>query len=353
VNTSVDAAASPVSDGRLRFGFTLALTPDAASGGGRYSPAFALCRRAEELGFDFVTVAHHRFSPEHDAPSAPLVVLAAVAARTSRLRLSSSIFLAPLYHALDVAEQIATLDQLSDGRANLTFGVGYRPYEYEHAGLRFTSRGSRLEEGLEVMRQAWTADEVHFHGQHYDIDGARVVPRPVQQPHPPIWLGAQAKRGLDRTARLADGWMADYMQPLSVLRRRVAYYRQRCEELGRSATVCLMRQIAIGPTRRHIEESWPPTARRSFLYYWEAGGRWPGGEDLAARLAGGDDVGLDEFISDRDVAGAPEDCIAQLDSFREITGYSHILATFGAAGNYTEQRAALELFGREVIPAFT
>jgi probable F420-dependent oxidoreductase len=280
------------------------------------------------------------------------MVLAAIAARTTRLRLSSSIFLAPLYHALDVAEQIATLDQLSDGRANLTFGIGYRPYEYDYAGLSFASRGSRLEEGVEVMRQAWTADEVHFHGRHYDIDGARVVPKPVQRPHPPIWIGAQAKRGIDRTARLANGWMADYMQPLQVLRRRVAYYRERCAQVGRPATVCLMRQVAIGPTRRQIEETWLPDARRSFLGYWRAGGRWPGGEVLAARLGAGEDVGLDDFIRDRDVAGTPDDCVAQLDAFREVTGCSHVLVTFGSPGGHAQRVAALELFGREVLPAF-
>jgi probable F420-dependent oxidoreductase len=345
------ASSSPKSEGSLRFGFALTVVPDASSDRERYWPIYELCSRAEELGFDFVTVPHHRFSPEHGDPSAPLMILAAIAARTSRLRLSSSVFLAPLYHALDVAEQISTLDQLSDGRANLTFGVGYRPYEYEHVGLSFGSRGSRLEEGLEVMRQAWTADEVHFHGRHYDIEGAHVVPKPVQRPHPPVWIGAQAKQGLDRTARLADGWMADYMQPLPVVRRRVAYYRERCEQLGRPATVCLMRQVAIAPTRRDIEEHWLPEARRSFLYYWQAGGRWPGGEDLARRLGAGEDVGMDDFIRDRDVAGAPDDCVAQLAAFQEATGCSHVLVTFGAGG-YAEQRAAVELFGREVMPAF-
>jgi probable F420-dependent oxidoreductase len=281
------------------------------------------------------------------------MVLAAIAARTSVLRLSTSIFLMPLHHALDVAEQIATLDQLSDGRANLTFGAGYRPYEYEHAGLAFSSRGRRMEEGLEIMRQAWTQDEVNFQGKHYDIRGARVSPKPVQRPAPPVWIGAQARPGIDRTARLADGWMADYMQPVSVVQRRARFYRDRADELGRASTVCLMRQVAIAPTRRQIEDDWLPTARASFLSYWKAGGRWPGGEDLAERLLAGEQVALDDFVRDRDVAGDPQDCIEQVGRFREVAGCEYFLATFGDVGGLEHTREAVELVAREVIPTFS
>ena len=339
------------SNSGIRFGFSLPVHPDETSPQ-RFAALYELCNVAEDLGYDFVAIPHHRFTPDHTAPSAPLMVLAAIAARTTTLRLSTSIFLMPMHHALEVAEQIATLDQLSDGRANTTFGIGYRPYEYEHSGLSFRSRGSRLEEGMEILHQAWTKKTVEFHGRHYNISGASVTPKPVQQPHPPVWFGAQAKTGIDRTARLADGWLADYMQPVSVVQRRASFYRNRAAELGRPSAVCLMRQVAIAPTRAEIEQRWLPEARTSFLSYWQAGGRWPGGEDLAERLLASEEVGLEDFIRDRDIAGSPEDCIAQIEGFHRITGCEYFLATFGDLGGMEQTRAALELFGREVMPAF-
>jgi len=338
-------------DIRPQFGFTVGAVPDEGRRP-RHGTLFELCELGEELGFDFVTVPHHRFTPDHYAPSAPLMVLAALAARTSKLRLSSSIYLMPTYHALEVAEQIATLDQLSDGRATLTFGAGYRSYEFEHLGLSLSSRGSRMEEGLEVLHQSWSDHAVHFHGRHYDIDGAQVTPKPVQKPYPPIWIGAQAKVGIDRTARLAEGWMADYMQPLPVLRRRAGFYRQCAVDIGRPAEVCLMRQVAIASSRRQIEEEWLPTARASFLSYWNAGGRWPGGEDTARRLMAGEDVPLNEFVRDRDVAGDPEDCIRQIEHFHREVPFEHFLATFGNTRSPEQTKQAMELFAREVMPAF-
>jgi probable F420-dependent oxidoreductase len=339
------------SNASVRFGFCLPVRPDEASPR-RFAALYELCEVAEDLGYDFVAIPHHRFTPDNAAPSVPLMVLAAIAARTTRLRLSTSVFLMPMHHALEVAEQIATLDQLSDGRANITFGIGYRPYEYEHSGLSFRSRGSRLEEGMEILHQAWTGKTVEFHGQHYDISGASVTPKPAQQPYPPVWIGAQAKAGIDRTARLAEGWLADYMQPVSVVRRRASFYRGRAAELGRPSTVCLMRQVAIAPTRAEIERRWLPEARASFLSYWQAGGRWPGGEVLAERLLNGEEVGLDNFIADRDIAGSPEDCVAQIEGFHRITGCEYFLAAFGDSGGIEQTRAALELFGRDVVPAF-
>src|ERR1700733_11364300 len=129
----------------MRFGFFL---PDLVDGTRpqRFGPAYEICRLAESVGFDFVAMGHHRFTPGSDGAASPIVLLSAIAAQTTTLRLSSAVFLFPLYPALDVAEQLATLDQISDGRTMLSFGLGYRPYECELAGLSYRARGSRMEE---------------------------------------------------------------------------------------------------------------------------------------------------------------------------------------------------------------
>src|ERR1700736_1519350 len=104
----------------VRFGFFL---PDLVDAGlpQRFGPTYEICRLAEAVGFGFVAMGHHRFPPETADPASPIVLLSAIAAQTTTLRLSSAVFLFPLYPALDVAEQLATLDQISDGRAMLSF----------------------------------------------------------------------------------------------------------------------------------------------------------------------------------------------------------------------------------------
>jgi probable F420-dependent oxidoreductase len=296
-------------------------------------------------------MGHHRFTPESDTFAASLMLLSAIAARTTTLRLSSAVYLMPLYPALDVAEQIAALDQISDGRTMLSFGIGYRPYEYEYAGLPYAARASRLEEALHVLRQAWTQETVNFTGRHYQLADVPVVPKPVQTPHPPIWLGGGSAKGVDRAARLADGWMVDTTKSIDSVQRKVAQYRARAAELDRPSQVCLMRQVGIGPTHEYVKRNWLPDASRSMLGVYQAGGRFTNGDELARKMLAGEALSIAEFAADRDVAGTPDECIAQIAAFRDLTGCEYFLAMFGETPTAETLSAALELFGREVIPA--
>jgi len=336
----------------VKFGFFLSDLVDPGLPR-RYGPTYEICQLAESVGFDFVTMGHHRFTADTVDPASPITLLSAIAAQTSTLRLSSSVFLLPLYPALDVAEQIATLDQISDGRTMLSFGLGYRPYEYEHAGLSFRSRGSRMEEGVQVLKQAWTQDAVHFTGQHYRIDGAAVRPRPVQDPHPPIWLGGNATAGIDRAARLADGWMIDSTKSLESARRRTDLYRSKAAELGRASRVCLVRQVGIGESREQVEKIWLPDMAQQLMHVYEAGGEFMGTDSLVSKLRSGEAMTLEEFIGDRDIAGTPDECVAQLETFETATGCEYFCGIFGDSPNVEDLAASIELFGRQVIPQFS
>jgi probable F420-dependent oxidoreductase len=334
----------------VKFGFYLPHL--VGHGRERFAPTYEVCQLAESVGFDFVAMGHHRFTPDSDTFSASLMLLSAIAARTSTLRLSSAVYLMPLYPALDVAEQIAALDQISDGRTMLSFGIGYRPYEYEYAGLAYSSRASRLEEALHVLRQAWTQDAVTFSGRHYQLTGVPVVPKPVQQPHPPIWLGGGSVKGVDRAARLADGWMVDTTKSIDSVRRKVAQYRAAAADLGRPSQVCLMRQVGIGPTHEYVQQHWLNDASQSMLGVWKAGGRFTNGDELARKVMAGEPLTVEEFAADRDVAGTPDECITQITAFRQLTGCEYFLAMFGETPSAATLSEALKLFGREVIPAF-
>ena len=178
------------------------------------------------------TFGHHAFTPEIGDPSAPFVLLAAVAARTEHLRLGSGIYLAALHHPVTVAEQAATLDQISGGRAVLGVGVGYRDYEYRGFGLDFAARGRRMDELLTVLRTGWQTGAFEFAGNEFQIPKLPVHPPCVQQPHMPILVGGSAPAAIHRAARLGDGWFALPQESLTVMQHQVDLYREACRAGG-------------------------------------------------------------------------------------------------------------------------
>jgi probable F420-dependent oxidoreductase len=328
----------------VKFGFAIPTTPDPQD----REPlrrAYDVATRAEGLGFDFGVVSQHRFTSGY--PLSPWVALGAIAARTTTLRLGTNIMLLPLDHPLDVAEEVATVDQISGGRVFLGAGLGYRRYEYDALQIPYSRRGARMSECLQILEQAWTKDSVSFHGEHFDFDDVSVVPRPVQQPRPPIWVGANSDAGVARAARLADGWMAGFGDRLPSLAPRVAAFREESARNGRQGTVCLLRLIGVGASRAAVAEDWLPGIVDMLRSYRRAGAPGERNETAASSLAGGRTSPLDAF-EDMLIGGTPEDVITRLRRCEELTGCEYVMATFRGP----DADAHLELFGREVLPAF-
>lgn len=339
----------------MKFGFTIPTYTNRPPSPEHSARTYRLCQTAEELGFDFAMVGSHRFSAGATDPSAPFVLLSAVAARTSALRLATLVLVLPLFDPLAVAEQVATLDGLSDGRAILGVGVGYRRYEYEALGLSWNGRGTRLEEGVEVLRQAWGPAPVCFEGRHFRFDGVQVLPKPAQEPGPPIWIGAQGRTSIARAGTHGDGWTAGYLESLPVLAPRIEAYRSAARGAGRESAVCLMRKTGIRATRAEVEEDWMPGVLDLLRGYRDAGARWPGDSEFWAAAAGAG-TNVEGVARDRMVIGTPEDCIAEIERIEALTGCEYFLPSFGTAGRTDADDAQLAedvaLFGREVIPAF-
>jgi probable F420-dependent oxidoreductase len=159
-------------------------------------------RKVEDLGYDILLM------PDHVTTDlAPIAALAAAAEATSTLRIGSFVFCNDFRHPALLAREAATLDLLSEGRFELGLGAGYEPDDYTQTGIPFDPPGvrvSRLEETLLIVRQFFTEETVNFSGQQYTITGLRGLPRPLQQPHPPISLGGKGKRLLSLGARLAN-----------------------------------------------------------------------------------------------------------------------------------------------------
>ncbi len=156
---------------------------------------------AERLGFDSAWITEHHFTEDGYMP-APLAMMAAIAARTERLHIGTFILELPLYHAVQIAEQVAVIDQLSGGRVEIGLGLGYRAEEFRAMGVPRRQRVARFVEGVAVLRALWSGDAVTFKGRFYDLDGVRLGPLPATRGGPPLWTGAMSVPQAERAAAL-------------------------------------------------------------------------------------------------------------------------------------------------------
>jgi probable F420-dependent oxidoreductase len=192
---------------------------------------------------------HNRFPMGIDEPwYEPIAVLSAVAAVTLRMRLSTSVLIGPLRSAVLLAKQVATLDVLSRGRVDIGLGVGWQREEYDASGLSFEGRFRYLEEEVAACRQLWSGSPESFHGRHISFDNLIALPRPVQ-PSVPIWLGlSPSPRNIARIARIADGWVANIVDPDQIA-AAIAAIRQAMTAEGRDPDRLEVR-AALAPARR-------------------------------------------------------------------------------------------------------
>lgn len=189
----------------------------------------------ELVGFDGAWVPEHHLAEDGYMPS-PLVALAAIAARTTRLKLGSGIALAPLYQPVRFAEDCAVLDILSGGRLEMGLAIGYRKREYAAAGIDFTKRGRIFDEWLQIVTRLWGGEEVTLNGQFFTVTGAMLSP-PAPRGRIPLYLGSFSDKAMERVARYGDGFIGDgnlcdlYADKLRAQGKDVASARVRSTEL--------------------------------------------------------------------------------------------------------------------------
>ncbi len=276
-----------------------------------FAETYELARLAEEAGFDTATIGHHHFMPGNQ--SDPLTFMATVAARTTTLRVGTGIFLLPVHNPVRVAEQVATIDQISNGRVSLGVGTGWWPLEYQVHGSDYRERGARMEEALQILRHAWTKPEVPFEGRFWSFPALTVHPRPVQSPHPPLWVAGVVDAAVERAARLGDAWLCGPVQSLARAKRCLETYHAACSRLGRKPDWILRRYAWIGTDRKKVNEEVLPRYVDGLMVHWRESVEDEIEKALFARIDAGENVTPQEIAADRLLWGDPDDEIGQIE----------------------------------------
>jgi natural product biosynthesis luciferase-like monooxygenase protein len=303
----------------------------------------------EQLGFDSVWANEHHFHPYGGhIPSVP-VFLAAVAQRTKRVRLGSSVIVLPLHNPIEVAEQLAMVDLMSDGRLEVCAGRGNVAVDFKAFGVPIEEGQSRVLEGLEVLRKAWTGRPFSHEGKHFHFENLTVWPKPLQEPHPPLWFPcsnnpesfAYAGRHGYRLLTVAQH------RPVEELADRVDIYLAALDAAGhnRATTeVATHYQVFCHEDGAYAREVFDVARKR----YGDLGAS---ARLLAASATAA--VPLETTIEQgRVICGTPYECLRQLERAQDVLGLTAVdLNVLFGGIPYEEAERSMRLLGAEVLPA--
>jgi alkanesulfonate monooxygenase SsuD/methylene tetrahydromethanopterin reductase-like flavin-dependent oxidoreductase (luciferase family) len=302
-----------------------------------------MVEHAERLGLHSVWLPEGHFSP--GATASPLVALAAFAVRSQRLRLGTTSLLLPIHHPLRVATEVALLDGLSGGRVILGVGRGFRTPVFEGFGLPARGKRDRFDAALDVIETAWSGEPIHLAGDHFagQVDGQllRALPRPVQEPHPPVVVAAFGAKGLRQAARRGLPYLASPLETLPTLEQNYALHREHLSPQpgGQPLSVPVMRTL-------HVSASDAETASVLELLEREWGRR-PGTGPLPNALARAASGRPEE----RALIGCPAAVAEGLARYRERLGMDLVIVRSPLPSRaVAEQQASLERLVGEVLP---
>jgi alkanesulfonate monooxygenase SsuD/methylene tetrahydromethanopterin reductase-like flavin-dependent oxidoreductase (luciferase family) len=318
---------------------------------------------AESLGYHSVWLAEHHFNDYGLCP-APPVLASFVAARTTTLRFGMGVSLLPLHHPVDLAEQLAVLDVVSGGRLDVGIGRGGTLQDYQTFRSERADARGRVEEGIALMRQCWSGAPFDFTGQFHSAERLHVRPRPVQRPHPPLFVAANSEDSVLSAARLGLPTLSSFFVPLPELQRRHRLYREAAQAVGRSESeidalerqAWGMRVVHVAPDHDEALRATEPAfmgyqQRMAVLRSESTGGALPDSFDRSL-------LRLRPFQEYLDTGwmliGTPDEVRDGLQRYLDATGYQRVLLLMALPGLDTDLALrSMRMFSDEVAPTVT
>ncbi len=300
---------------------------------------------AQRNGLTYITIGHHYLYGDLRWLQ-PVPTLARLAAELNDdVTLATTIIQAPLYHPVALAEELATLDIMSRGRLVVGVGAGYRSDEFTALGVDFADRFAMLDESVALMKRLWTEDHVTHTGRFWTLEDARPHIRPWQEPHPPLWVGAMGPVGVQRSARLGDGWPVTPETKIPDMVRLLSLYEDERERLGKpQVRHPLRREIVPAATTDAAFERFEYMAKERLVAYAQ--------RQLATRDAGELTSSFREVAAKETFIGTPDECVAQIRELAAVVPIDPILVRAQwphLTGD--EVVAYLDDLGRDIVPA--
>jgi alkanesulfonate monooxygenase SsuD/methylene tetrahydromethanopterin reductase-like flavin-dependent oxidoreductase (luciferase family) len=313
----------------------------------RFAEQIDQVRFARDAGFDGVFASQHYVAHPFQYLH-PLPVLARMAAEAGNMRLGTSITLLALPSPVDIAEELATLDVISGGRLTVGVGLGYRDVEFDAFGVPAGQRLRRFLDNLDLVRQMWTQDKVSFDAAHTRMQDVPIALRPVQRPHPPIWMAGHTDAAIRRAARRGLPWIAAAAHvDDTYLQHQVKVYRDACTEYGhKDLDLPMLQELYVAPTQEEALD----VVRRSLGLKYRAYRQW--GQDSILPDDQSFDREFDELRQGRFILGDPAECIARIQALVSSVGPTHLLLRMQWPGmTQQEVMSNMQLFATEVMPA--
>ncbi len=347
----------------MHFGIFVEEMRQGASPAGAFRDVFELADRAERWGIDCVWLGEIHFNPARSVISASLQVASSIASRTRRLRVGTAVQVLPLNHPLRIAEEVATVDHISEGR--FEFGVGRSGVvkSYDIYGVPYGQSQARFREALEIIRQAWTGEPFSYEGEFFRVDNATVAPRPYQVPHPPIRMATTSDETFPAAGRMGlPIFIGLRATEIPDLQAQLRPYRQAWREAGHQGDPSVYLRIPVYASS--TEEGAAEEPRESLTSFFArqtelaraAVGRAGAGpaerrRSQAERMAG---LSYSDILAKKVAFGTAAGVIDRLTQLREELGLDGIVAELNPGGRIPPEleTRSLEILTHEVMPAF-
>ena len=321
----------------------------------RYEEVFEQVALAEELGFDIAWFAEHHFS-NYGLSTNPLMLAVRAAERTRRIRLAPAVLVVPFYHPLRLAEDVALADVFSNGRLTVGVGRGYQPYEFDRFGVRIEESRELFAEAVDLMVTAWTRRGFTHQGRHWQIPECTIYPRPIQQPHPPVWVAANTPEtirfAVERGFHVITTGGVLPSEPAARVGRAVRAAEAAAGRPPGSSQFGLQRAVYVADSaaeaRAHVQDAlWTHRVTiRSMRGIVEVRDGIVAADPLP-------DEPAPEDVYEQVLFGTPDEVAAKLRAQIEATGADLINCYFGpGAIPHQKTLRSMRLFAEEVLPRF-
>ena len=313
----------------------------------RYDDTIAQARLADELGFDNVWLAELHFNSRFSVMPAPLMVGSAIAATTQRIKIGMAVNLVPLHHPIRLAEETATLDLLSHGRAVFGIGRGSNPRHFNGYGVDIEEGRNSFQEAVDLILQLWTSDEVTYKGEHFQVDGVRMEPKPLQKPYPPVYVAANSPDTFGIVGNMGHSVLvAPMISTIEGAQAGLKEFRCNLRAGALGGKVNINVPTFVAQSRKKALAAFEPSINNYLSTIRETShGRGKERADM-----------LNYELVDADFAaiGDPEECADKLRQIQQMYGADEFMCWFNTGGMVPQEEVSksMRLFAEKVMPQF-